>query len=366
MAKCTRCGAKAGLMLSLCDACIEAGQERQIQEAVKRRQADAKSGPMFADRRKNTIFKTDTGVGIIITFILLGIFLTYFPKSGLAAGLGVIPAMIIIFIIGNLLMTALKKAQEDHRDIIRKDEAPIESAESILQTCEETGQPYILYLRNFDVERHLSQIGPLEFGLGAKQAKLSTRRVENNILNCLNGAIPVLALPDPLDKVPMPGVYRFDNVSRDWVLFIERLIKGASFVIVYYSKITPGLMREFELLDQIGATNKTLVIIGEKLAVRYSKQGAQIYNSLSRFSGVLFECWERGEEPFYPKRLQYAVTFYVDNGRGKNPYTEREAPPLKLGIRDRIADLPIKYAVLGLILGALLGYLAANMLYWKK
>lgn len=37
MAKCTRCGAKAGLWMSMCDACIKAGQEKSARSAAQTR-----------------------------------------------------------------------------------------------------------------------------------------------------------------------------------------------------------------------------------------------------------------------------------------------------------------------------------------
>ena len=58
MAKCTRCGAKAGLMMSLCDDCIKAGQERDIQEATQRQQTEDKAEIELKAKAERVILTT--------------------------------------------------------------------------------------------------------------------------------------------------------------------------------------------------------------------------------------------------------------------------------------------------------------------
>jgi outer membrane protein assembly factor BamB len=48
MAKCTRCGAKAGFLMSLCDACIEAAEADRIAE--RRAQEEAAQAPRSLDQ----------------------------------------------------------------------------------------------------------------------------------------------------------------------------------------------------------------------------------------------------------------------------------------------------------------------------
>ncbi|HEX8147952.1 MAG TPA: hypothetical protein VF591_12300 [Pyrinomonadaceae bacterium] len=159
-------------------------------------------------------------------------------------------------------------------------------AEEVLKECRETGVPYAVYLRSFTLETMQNTVKVGLFGLGVKYYKGSARRVEELLLRSVEKRIPVLALPNPAYPFSMPGVHRFRRPGMLWVDFLERIVKGASLVVIYYSDNSPGLRLEVRLLLETRLADRTLLIIGKNVDAHKDRD---LRESLPQFRGVVFE-----------------------------------------------------------------------------
>lgn len=159
-------------------------------------------------------------------------------------------------------------------------------AEDVLKECRETGVPYTVYLRSFNLETRQNTVKIGLFGLGVKYYKGSARRVEDLLLKSVDNRIPILALPNPAYPFSMPGVHRFRRPGMLWVDFLEEIVKGASLVVIYYSDNSPGLRLEISLLLQMGLAHKTLLIIGKNVDANKDRD---LRESLPQFRWFVFE-----------------------------------------------------------------------------
>jgi hypothetical protein len=118
-----------------------------------------------------------------------------------------------------------------------------------------------LFLRGFEDETksiRMFSFMPLSINRVVK----ATRWVESEIIDELQRRdTKVFCIANPSDKFLLPGAFRLEVSDPDWLAEVRVLAAESDLVIVYLSKITPGLRAEIGLLRQNEFMKKTVVIL---------------------------------------------------------------------------------------------------------
>lgn len=181
------------------------------------------------------------------------------------------------------------------------------SAEEILAT-RSSNESFGLFLRGFDFEAQSTTYSGPNIEVGSKEAQVYGRPIEALLVEMLDSNVPLIALADPRNLEPLPGVSRFESVPTNWVEFIHELLPNALPVIVYLTALTPGIKLEINILESLGYSKKSIVIISRNLAVKNSPGGEQLLSILSAFDHIIFEqtdkAWSRTQEVAFHSSLQ--------------------------------------------------------------
>lgn len=80
--------------------------------------------------------------------------------------------------------------------------------------------------------------------------------------------MPLFALANVADPTPPADVTRLFVADEAWEPTANELLRRADLVVLHLSRPTPSLLREHAVLDELGAGDRTLLIVGENVAAR--------------------------------------------------------------------------------------------------
>ncbi len=196
------------------------------------------------------------------------------------------------------------------------------SAEEILDARGDGGS-FGLFLRGFDFEAQSRTYSGLNPELGSEEAQIYARPVEALLVEMLDEEVRLVALPDPRDPEPLPGIFRFENVPTNWVEFINELLPDAFPIIVHLTSLTPGIKLEISILKSSGHSKKVLVIVGRNLVAESGLADEQHLEALAGFNHIVFEqrheVWSREEEIQFHYRLGECLRALERENQDKHP-----------------------------------------------
>jgi hypothetical protein len=173
-----------------------------------------------------------------------------------------------------LLKSALYKRKvvaTEFQEVLRQDRAARE-----VVSASDNGIPFVLYLRNFDIEAYSRVSWKRE--RGGREPELVTvlhrqSRVETH-LAALAARVPIIAVLNPSNPVALRNVIPrlwlqpgdlVDRTNRlpsgDWEPKLKRLIDCAALVVVDVQKVSDGLEFELDAITELHAEERTAVIV---------------------------------------------------------------------------------------------------------
>lgn len=206
------------------------------------------------------------------------------------------------------------------------------SAEEILYARGDGGS-FGLFLRGFDFEAQSRTYSGLNPELGSEEAQIYARPVEALLVEMLSEEVPLVALPDPREPEPLPGIFRFENVLTNWVEFINGLLPDAFPIIVHLTSLTPGIKLEISILKSSGHSKKVLVIVSRNLVTESGLADEQHLEALDGFNHIVFEqrheIWSREEEIQFHSRLRECLRALERENQDKPPLIRAPAANIR-------------------------------------
>lgn len=155
-----------------------------------------------------------------------------------------------------------------YREVVEKrlerDFAAHERAARILVRYLDEGEPYGLFLRNFDIEGFLrmgtaggeavrvSVQGPQE---GAVEKYLASALKKISVLGVGNSNLVRPDFKHYLPKLELPYEY--------WQEVIEELVRAAELIILNIERLTPGVLLELDIVQHLGKQDQAIVVLSE-------------------------------------------------------------------------------------------------------
>jgi tetratricopeptide (TPR) repeat protein len=144
-----------------------------------------------------------------------------------------------------------------------------------------TGAPFVLLLRGFQgeasgrparidytpsrqVRRELRALRLANPGARVEPGFLhqgNVSEVERGLAAALDGRLPVVAVANPDDELGRHLVARLPLAAEEWEEGVAVLISGASLIVVDCPELSPGVVRELELLQEGAAQDRTVVVV---------------------------------------------------------------------------------------------------------
>jgi hypothetical protein len=158
--------------------------------------------------------------------------------------------------------------------------------EEVVADCMDESGQFALYLRGFSAEREqeLLEVSGHSMEGGKRVAAALNRPVEWALINSLGRRMPVVGLRMPGEPDPLPGIYRYKAVPREWRREVRRLAGRATHVVVWAPALTEGVIAELKILVGLKAERKSMVIVRQDaLETRGAKE------LLSKFPYVIRE-----------------------------------------------------------------------------
>lgn len=193
--------------------------------------------------------------------------------------------------------------------------------------------PFGLFLRGFDFEAQSTSYSGPNPEVGSREAQIYGRPVEALLLEMLSEDVPLIALADPRDAEPLPGVSRFETVPTKWVEFIYELLPDAFPIILYLTSLSAGIKREINILESSGHSRKAIVIVSRSCAAKNSPIGKLVVSMLSGFDHIVFEqmdkTWSRKHEVQFHSRLQECLRVLEHESQSKQLLRRKKAGNFK-------------------------------------
>jgi hypothetical protein len=154
-------------------------------------------------------------------------------------------------------------------------------AVAALRRCSETNEPFTLLLRDFDAEavrlRATKRIrGPIveHYGISSHRLGFSPQDKLRPFLRFLGAEHPVILVTNHesrpwgvasarADQERADGLHYLTLADSAWTSIVTRLADTATLILIAAGEAGPGLRFELEMLDQIAAHNRTVVVLAE-------------------------------------------------------------------------------------------------------
>jgi tetratricopeptide (TPR) repeat protein len=240
---------------------------RAPQEQVSHAFEDALARSRHDELREDVARILLTRVAIAIIALAAGIAAFFLIPGGLAVrGVGV--ALIVAVAValewrwGRRQRNAMEYVQANLKHIeeaARVQATADEAARKVIKDFEETGQPYALYLRSFDIEvmRMATQQGSVEW------TSPGTRQLEEALAGGLEGKLPILGIQNPADNAPYRTtvIPKFALASEGWQDGFAQLVQGAELIVMVPVAFSPGISYELSAILELGRAAETVVIV---------------------------------------------------------------------------------------------------------
>jgi tetratricopeptide (TPR) repeat protein len=145
-------------------------------------------------------------------------------------------------------------------------EASHRAAEDVLDRYRSIGQPFALYLRNFDLEYWEATSGQ---GVTIESIPIDvTRTAEPDLAKALEGRVQLIGVANPsLPYILHPElthlIPKLELSNETWDRLASELIPSASLIVVDLWRVTPGLSTELQIVLDLGHQDLTVVILEE-------------------------------------------------------------------------------------------------------
>ena len=194
------------------------------------------------------------------------------------------------------------------------------SAEEMLGEARTAGHKFGIFLRGFEAEVATTRYYGPNLEIGSREAEIYARHIEALLVEMLDENVPLVALADPRDPEPMPGVYRFDCVPGNWEQFLSELLPDAFPIVMHLTSFTQGIKAELNLIGSSPYSSKTVIIVSRSLAIRNSRQGEDLLRRYYEFRHIVFEqldeTWSREREMEFHARLRESFQALERNSQG--------------------------------------------------
>ncbi len=171
-----------------------------------------------------------------------------------------------------------------HADLIAREDRESgqlhDAAVHVIWECITYGEPFVLFLRNFDVETPTSRSARMGVA-----SMLGASEVEPALARAFDGVLPLLGLANPLNRLPMigsPGVSpvpKLELRTDSWEEHVSRLVALAHLIVVEIDTLSPGVGRELELIRAAGKQERTVLI--------FAPEGDRaLHDAISRGMGI--------------------------------------------------------------------------------
>lgn len=216
-------------------------------------------------------FATKALAGSIILVSLVGAF-----RTSIAAAISlVIVATVISVILGIVFFEPISSARrvrddarfmtDEWRDSNRSGlKAAHREAASILAEHQSSGQPYALFLRNFDMEieeevrLHPTESGPQNFIVRRENVAF-----EENLGRALKDHFPIIAAANPKMHYRSDGVPKLSITEEKWEKALDDVVSGASLIVLFVGRLTLGVSLEAEMILANDKEAETIVVLSD-------------------------------------------------------------------------------------------------------
>lgn len=215
-----------------------------------------------------------------------------------------------------------------------------ESAEEALAKARSEGHHFGLFLRGFEWETvSTTYYGPNP-EIGSREAAIYAPEVETLLLEMLNRDVPLVALANPQDLEPMPGVYRFESIPENWEQFVNELLTDAFPIVMHLTSLTTGIRIELSLISLPAYSSKTVIIVSRYLAIRNSSDGEALLKLLFGFNHIVFEQidedWSRAREIEFHARLRQTLQALKSDSQAEPYIVSKEVENFTVNTQTRL------------------------------
>jgi uncharacterized RDD family membrane protein YckC len=145
-----------------------------------------------------------------------------------------------------------------------------------------------VYLRGFSRERKELRDRSFRFGFQKDKASMAGRVVEAALLTVFPDS-QIIALADPGNMHPLPGIKRIVANGEGWLNELRQILPLAESIVLYYSGESAGLNQEIALLRELQLTDRTLFLVGKHVSSAEAVKAERLRRQWPDFEHLLFE-----------------------------------------------------------------------------
>jgi tetratricopeptide (TPR) repeat protein len=158
------------------------------------------------------------------------------------------------------------KLQHDFIDSLVKENADShQQALSILFKYLNDGIPFGLFLGSFDIEASFRTGSSEGRTVWAAIQVMPRDSVEKQIADNSEIKIPMIAIANntPMNSLTEGCLPRLELPNDGWQIVVEELIRAAEFVIINVTRLTPGVLRELDIVRRLDKSAQTVVFVSK-------------------------------------------------------------------------------------------------------
>lgn len=152
----------------------------------------------------------------------------------------------------NLLLAQLERDLQGH-----------DRCGGVLRDYLERGEPFALYLRNFDLEGFVAT--GMEEGRRVKASLQFSghEAVELRVAEILGRELPFIGVGNnaPLRPDALASIPRMMLTNDGWKDVVEEMIASAAIIVVHAARLTAGLSWEIDALQRMGAVDRSVIVL---------------------------------------------------------------------------------------------------------
>lgn len=151
------------------------------------------------------------------------------------------------------------------KDLVRQDVETHQQAARVLVKYLDEGEPFGLFLRNFEIEGFL-RMGAT--GAGPVRASVQLPRagvVEQYIAQAFGERVPFLGISNNAPTLPGDErhIPKLELPNERWQEVVEELVRAAEIIVANVERLTPGVLFELDTIRRLGRLEQTVVVISE-------------------------------------------------------------------------------------------------------
>ncbi len=148
-------------------------------------------------------------------------------------------------------------------------DAQHQQAVSVLTECAQTGGPFILFLRNFDLSAYSMARKDKVWGPVVERQRAYHDVIvgfEDRLVNALSSYAPVIRLSNPeFTSTFMPTkAHTLLLSARSWQTTLKSLVRAANVIVMFLDNLTPGVDRELFFIRLFNRVDDTVLVLQEE------------------------------------------------------------------------------------------------------